>query len=557
MGRWVTNLVILVSLGVLAGVGWYFFSLYKETEGRQRTLMDLGVISNDAGPCAALMHATRLGTSFDAPMLQTIESMRSRFAGQIVGKDDRRSQRVLLDAAREGFVDLSQCEQIGLATAAGEAHPVLAFLRFTREDEDPCGDNTSLAQVLKGLSSHRGLLLHGLMKDVSRLDCLSPTLAQQVAGHSADYFFEIPQAFDDLDTLRVGGFLNRWSPLRTAQAACRAEVRGEVSRLANQVGCGSHALEHLLTQYKYAHPLPAKDQSPGLPAGGEVLLLDESGTRCEVLATTEPKALYTVTCKDLSLVSDVHVAVLVDRVEYGVVRADLVAGIATLEGAQNSLMIPGDTPPRRSWFGYSKRGLPLGTTEVVDLREVARELGSDVPESPLRAFCREAGARYCYDVDWAEVMGQLPGDAVIFLSRPLNVFPQILRAGAASFFADAFGREPREDAVSRVYRLGHDAYLAVESTPDTVDLKWQLGAGGSWEGQSFGRTEGGKIPPAARLLAALDVEHDGRPEILIQRATREDVGGVIRDSMDEIFMMKLSSGGDRFENINRLTIHEY
>ena len=46
------------------------------------------------------------------------------------------------------------CEQIRLLADAGEMHPVLALLRFTRE-KDPCEDALALDRVIAGLQRCR------------------------------------------------------------------------------------------------------------------------------------------------------------------------------------------------------------------------------------------------------------------------------------------------------------------------------------------------------------------------------------------------------------------
>jgi hypothetical protein len=199
-------------------------------------------------------------------------------------------------------------------------------------------------------------------------------------------------------------------------------------------------------------------------------------------------------------------------------------------------------------------------SEVVTLDDLAQRFGEELPPNPLRAFCRQNGAKYCYDVDWAQVVTKLDGEPVVFLSRPLGVFVAQLDAPLdvhEQLFREAFGRPAIEGATTRVYTMGHGGYLIVEGRPAAVEVRWRLRPEDPWKAQGFGTPEGGHSPPSARLLAVLDLEADGKPEILVQRANRAVQDGEVKDVSDEIVFMRLDQTAAKFNSVNQLTVREY
>jgi len=560
LSRIFSRLIILASVGILAGVTYYFMDAYRSLRERERTVQGLGTVGETEGPCAALAAARHVEGPLDPDLQYTLGSMRSSLATKIVGEDDVRGRRVLLRAFRDGLVDRGLCEQIRLARSVGEVHPVLALLRYTREGGNPCDEEPALAQVLDGLGSHRAVMLHAFMHDVSELHCLSPGLSEKIAGMVVDTLLESPRAMDDLDVLRVGAFVSEWAPLGAAQVGCRIESRGDVSALGNVLGCPPDARRRILVHYRVAHDIPASTEAAALTAGADVVLLRQMGPFCEIISASGAVVPRTVACKSLKLSSDLVVGVRVEALSYGRAQADLVAGLATYVGKDGAVVASTTEPELRSWFGYDRRGNLLGAAHKVELGAVAAMLGEAVPDEPLRAFCRKAGARYCYDVDWAHVVSRLEGEAVLFLSRPADVFlePAPLTADeGASLFHQAFGREPSTGSSFGLYRFGKAGELVLEAERDDVELRWRLEPGAPWRAQELGRSEGGAMPPSARLLAALDIDRDGLPELVVQRITRGVAAGGPRDQSDEVLLLRLSRAGDTFGSLNRLTVHEY
>ncbi|OGR12437.1 MAG: hypothetical protein A2341_19965 [Deltaproteobacteria bacterium RIFOXYB12_FULL_58_9] len=555
-----TNLLFVASVLVLVAVGYYFANEYWQIEKRRQGLADLNEIASQEGPCAALAGIAALKRPLDFDFAGSVEALRRTLAVQIVGEDDVQAQAALLNADRDGLVGRTLCEQIGLTRELGESHPVLELLRFTREGGDACADPLGLSQALQSLTSHRPQMLHALMDQVAQLHCAPPWLAANVAEAVVDELRAKPDAMDDLEPLRIAKFLVTWAPVRAAQLSCLLETDGRASKVATAIDCTPYHKRHVLPRYRTKVEVVGGGATP-LPAGSDVFLLWQEGDRCQVRPELEPPVSLTLPCGSISLRSEVHVAVLVEAVEFGLARASLVAGVVTFDGATNQVTPTVDEPDLKSWYGYSREGQPLGMAHTVRLKDLADKYGEDVPNNPLRAFCHKSGARYCYDVDWAQVVGLLQGDPVVYLSRPMSVIlqPEAFLSDdvVSGLFAKAFGRSLGDDELLRVYRLVRGGYLLVESRHAGVELRWRLGASDSWNGASFGALEGGTPTPTARLLAVLDLEADGRPELLLQRIERKSAAGEITDSTDEITMLALDKTGKRLRPLTKLIVHEY
>jgi hypothetical protein len=555
-----TNLVILASLAVLGFVGWTFYAEYHQLSVRTQRLVDLKRIGDEEGPCAGLEAARSLEPVDDFDLQRAVELRRKVYAAGVVGQEDGRGREALLEADSEGLVDRTLCEQIKLVRELGEVHPVLELLRFTRQGGDACEDPAELDSVLAALSSHRQVMLHSLMEQVEQLGCLPAWLASKIGTQVFETLESEPDAMDDLDVLRVAKFLEGWAPVRAAQFACWVQATGQASRLGTTLGCTPYHQRQVLPRYRYAKPIPALAGADAGEAGGEVYLLREEGDRCLVRPAGEPPRAFTASCGALTFLSDVQVAVLIESIAYGLARASLIAGVASYDGATGSVRVTREEPELRSWYGYNRDGAPLGLTQEVRLADVASMVGEELPEQPVRSYCTEVGARYCYDVDWTQTVGELDGNAVVFLSRPMRIFLQEARLPAdvtVALMAEAFGGPVPAGASLRSYALGNGGYLFAAVAPGSVELRWRLSGDAAWRSQSFGTREGGNAPPAARLLAAFDLRRDGRPELLLQRIDRELRHGDLQDANDSIVLLALDDGGLRFETLNTLTIHEY
>jgi hypothetical protein len=132
---------------------------------------------------------------------------------------------------------------------------------------------------------------------------------------------------------------------------------------------------------------------------------------------------------------------------------------------------------------------------------------------------------------------------------PLEVEAQLVK--------QAFGHDPVEDAVYRLFELGEAGVLAIEAKNAAVELRWRSKDSEPWSSESFGPGEGGGVPPAARLLAAMDLQQDGQPEVLVQRIYRTLESGAVKDTSDEIVLLVLEPGSAKLQPLNRLTVHEY
>lgn len=552
--------VILLATTVVGSVAYWYSQQLGAAKHREQLVRDLGRIGEELGPCAGLAQARAISVPLTEELKITVEGQRRALVTQILGSDDRRAQSAFLSADREGLIDRGLCEQIKLVHDLGEMHPVLALLRFTREGSDPCDASYGFDEVLDGLTSHRTLMLKALMRDPGKLTCLASDKLDRLGSAVLELVRETPTILDDLETLKIASFLASAVPFGAAELACYLEAKSQASKLGQELGCTADHKSRVLAHYSYPHRLAGPEGSVPVPADAELLILHREGERCEVRPVAEPPRLFKVACADLKLVSELELAVLVEQIGFGVVRADLIAGVARYLAADNKLTPPGKEPTLSSWFAYNRAGEPLGATQVVTLKDLGEQYNEEVPDAPLRAFCKNAGARYCYDVDWAQVVTKLAGEPVLFLSRPLPVFlrePSQAPELKASVVKEALGREPEAEVTSRVLELTGGGYVVVADGRGSVELAWRLASEGAWTKQSFGAVEGGKAAPSARLLAVLDLQQDGKPELVMQRANRGIRQGQVKDENDQVVLLGLDAKGARFAALNQLTVHEY
>lgn len=552
--------VFLLTIAVMVGVFYFFWGEWDEIERRDAIVSELDVKAEEEGPCAALEYLRELEGPRSQNLQVAIDARRPDYAREILASRNRKSISVFLDAEDEGLIDRTLCEDIGLSASLGDPHPVMALLRFTREQFDPCEEADEISSILRALNTHRPNLLEALMQDPGRMSCFEPDVAQRVAAFTVDWLEEEPAGLDAGPALPAAAFLQRHAPVRAAQLGCRLAALGIASKVGNSLGCSEDMRNRLLLRYRYGPPLPVSDSGEPTPAGSEVLLLGRTGGRCDVLPADDPTRVVTVACDGLELVTDVRVAVRIETVEYGRARAVMIAGVADYDGNNKKVSRAGGEPALGSWFAYDLDGTPLGTTQVVSLEELADRYQEELPSAPLRAYCRSLGAKYCYDVDWTKTVKAIEGEPTIFLSRPLDIFLERLSVPLdveAALIERAFGHPPEDGAIYRLFRLGEDGTLALEAYGAAVELRWRRAEDEPWQRESFGAGEGGGLPPAARLLAAMDLEQDGTPELLVQRVYRALEDGEVRDTEDEIVMMVLEPQSRNFEVLNRLTVHEY
>lgn len=540
------------SVAILAAVAHFFIHELALNHARQNLVVELRTIDDARGPCAGLSYLRTRPPGRDPEIEHITKFWRQAFAQEILGERDLRGQSALLGADHDGLIDKTSCLQFQLTHELGEDHPILGFLRFSREAGDPCQEAESLLPIFSALSSHRNQMLTALMQDADRMHCVPAPIAAKIAAMVATTAAAQPDYFDQLDTLRIASFLDRWAPEQAARLACRAEVTGQSSELAKAVGCTPDALSRVLTHFRVPGPVP--------PAGTEVVLLAQDGEQCNVRPLGQPPQMFALPCASLVLASDVSLAVLLEPIAFGTAKADLIAGIATFSGTHQRLTPSAVEPTSGSWFAYDRHGQPAGVTHLVDLRTLGAELGEEVPENPLRANCRRTGARFCYDVDWVEMVEAMKGEAEVYLSRPMPVFLTEVPPDHANqppkAFVDAFGRPPQPGSIARVYSLGQDRWLVIEARPEGLEARWRLN-NGPWRHQEFGAGEKGQAAPAARLIATLDVSQDHRPDLLVQRVERQNIRNTPTDVRDEIVLLRLDKAGQRFVPFNRLTVREY
>ncbi|MEM6531247.1 MAG: hypothetical protein AAF654_01420 [Myxococcota bacterium] len=547
--------VFVLTLAVMAGVFLFYYGEWAEIDRRDKVLTELDRVAEEDGPCAALEYLRQVDGPRSYNLERAIDARKPDYAREILASRDRKSIAVLLGADDEGTVDRTLCEEIRLTQSLGERHPVVALLRFTRENVDPCEEADEIAAVLRGLSSHRPNLLRALMADPARMSCFEPDIAQRVASFTVDWLQEDPSGLDDGDHLEAAAFLNDHAPVRAAQFGCTLEATRASSKVGAAIGCSSDMRERVLLRYRYVGPETDS-------VSGDVLMLGRRGNRCQVRPVDTVKVL-SVNCDLVELVTDVRIAVRVENIAYGLVRADMIAGVADYDGRAKRVSKAGVEPALGSWFAYDLDGAPLGTTQVVSLEELADRLKEDIPSSPIRDFCRSLGAKYCYDVDWTKTVKAIDGEPSIYLSRPLSIFlePMNLPLDAeALMIREVFGREPDGASIYRLFRLGETGTLALEGSASAVEIRWRRSESSPWQRESLGAGEAGsngRLPPSARLLAAMDLEQDGTPELLVQRVFRVMESGKVRDSSDEIVLMVLAQESSQFQVLNRLTVHEF
>jgi hypothetical protein len=543
--RAISRALIVASIASLAAVSYSLFDDFRTRRERSRTLHRLAVIAEEEGPCAALVASHAVPPALLPALEASLTELRQQYVEEIVHESDPRAVEALRLADQQGLVDYTQCEEFRLLGDAGVTHPVLALWRYTKAAGSFCDDEPQLAAALSGLGSHRGVLLHALLRDVGQLRFLSPELGAQIAEMAVAAALDAPRLFDDLDTLRIAGFLSETTPLAAGRLGCALEARHELSLLAAQIGCTPDTKRRVLVHYR----LPGE--------GREVLWLRERGPTCTVMPVDEVTSLD-VPCAELRLASDLVVGVRIERLSYGRAEADLLAGLGTYVAAEQALVGPAKAPDVQSWFGYDREGRFVGPAHVVELRAVAAALGEQIPERPVRAFCERTGARYCYDVDWVHTVEHLTGEPVLYLSRPAAVFLAPWQGeGASDVFRQAFGRDPAGDASWRVYGLAGGGALATEAHPEGVVLRWRIGEASPWREQTLGSGEGGSPAPQARIIAVLDLRQDGLPELVAQRVSRQASPAGARDANDEILLLALRRDASHFTEVNRLTVHEY
>lgn len=550
-------LIVLASVAVLGSVGYFFYREFRATDERSSLLTELATYETRDQPCDGLTRARQLWPSLDAQTQPGVKQWRRAFTKRIVGEGDPETLRTVLEAEEAGLVDRALCEQIRLAHDLGEEHPVVTFLRLTREGADPCADGGRLVDTLQALGSHRPAMLHSLMRNVGRLQCLEPTVASALAGRVLGTTSEAPQLFDDLDVARIAAFTDAWAPVLAAQTACHAELRGIQSKLFATIGCTPDQRRRLLPIYDVGPA--ATPGAPGASQRGRVWLLAQDADLCDVQPITGRTEIVTVDCARLQLRSDVQVATRIETLAYGPVRADVIAGVASYDGASTNLDGTPKEPTLGSWFAYSRDGRLLGTTRQVRLADLAKQLGEKLPEAPLRTACRRAGARYCYDVDWAQVVQSLGDEAMVFLSRPLPVFLAPLEESdeTNSLADESLGRARTPGAVVSTYALGDSGRLLIEQQNDAVELRWRTTSKGPWQAQSLGRGEGGTPTPAARVVSVMDIDRDGMPELLIERETFRLRGSDKQPENDIVWLARLESTARRFVPMSKLLVREY
>lgn len=587
MSRTASRILLVASTAVIVAITYYFMDEFRILRGREAVLTELTEVARDEGPCAALVAARSVAIPRGVNAAVLLSALRSKLAHEIVGVDDPRGARALVEADHDGVIDYGLCEQIRLSTNLGEVHPVLGLLRYTRGGASACDEEPRLAAVLDGLGSHRPAMLHALMRDVAELSCLSSSVAEKVASMIASVVFDAPRLLDDLDVLRVAAFFSDYAPMQAAQFGCRTEVRGQVSLLANAIGCSPDARRRILLHYRVgaagasssaanganAVALLAPNQSSfgrslqqvagaadnlSLPVGAEVLLLRESQGTCEISPAEGGGSVHEVACERLHLASDIVIAVRIDSFEWHIVRADLLAGLASFDGTLGRPEAATREPAVKSWFAYGLRGEFLGAAHRVELAALAQASGEALPDRPLRTNCERSGAQYCYDVDWAHTVSRVQGEPVLFLSRPAPILMSAVVAteSYSIMFREVFGREPNSEGSWRAYELAGGGLMFVEIVRDGFELRWR-GRREGWLAQTFGRLEGGAAPPSARLLAVLDIEHNGIPELIVQRVSRRATPKGVRDASDEILMLRTSDVGRPFTVLNHLTVREY
>ncbi|MEZ4273096.1 MAG: hypothetical protein R3C68_17190 [Myxococcota bacterium] len=389
------NLVTILSIATLVGVGYFFVQQYKSNQEREKSVAAFLNRAEKEGPCVGLIAAGQLSEA-GTDLERRAEGFASMYASRILKNIGGSGQHALALGAREHLIDIGLCQQIAMMADAGETHPMLTLLRFKYE-ADPCELALELENMLDSFKTHRSLLLKSLVEDVSRLSCLTPALSREVGVAVATTLRADPQAFDEFEEsalVRLAGFLDIWAPLQSAQVACTIEALGNVSKLGNVIGCSPEHQRWVLPVYRYIHPLPAIERSPALPAGTEVFLLWREAERCDIRPKEGAPRLLTVACNDLQVVSGLDLAVLIERVEFGAARADMISGLLSYAGDRGKLVASVNESPARSWFAYDHNGRGMGRTHVISLQDIASQAGVALPRNPLRTFCRDAALSF-------------------------------------------------------------------------------------------------------------------------------------------------------------------
>ncbi|MEL6546153.1 MAG: hypothetical protein AAFQ82_16110, partial [Myxococcota bacterium] len=242
--------VFVLTLAVMVGVFYFFWGEWGEIERRDSIVSELDVVSENEGPCAALQFVRELDGPRSANLEVAIESRRPDYAREVLASRNRKSISVFLDADQEGVVDRTLCEDIRLSASLGDTHPIMALLRFTREQFDPCDEADEISSVLRALTTHRPDLLKALMGDPERMSCFEPDVAQRVAAFTADWLEEEPTGLDDGSALQAAAFLNRYAPVRAAQLGCRLDALAQDSKVGTSLGCSEDMRNRVLLRYR-------------------------------------------------------------------------------------------------------------------------------------------------------------------------------------------------------------------------------------------------------------------------------------------------------------------
>ncbi|MEO0459488.1 MAG: hypothetical protein AAF219_01505 [Myxococcota bacterium] len=560
----IARLSLLAAFGLFTAVsiavGGYFYSAWHEVDRRSRIVEHVEHTHAERGACAALEVIGQIEGAVSISLQAAIDGRRPDYARAILANPDSRELSVFLEADQEGLIDRGLCEEMRLAAEVGETHPVLAMLLFTRERFDPCDEADSIEAVLDGLSTHRSRVLRALFEEPVRLTCFEPSLSERVAIMTLNWLNETPKGLDETDVIEVASFLQRYAPQESAELGCRFDALRTVSRLGKTIGCGADMRGRVLERYRYASSL-SKAAGSKRERSAELVLVGRDGGRCQVAPLEDVEAgLTTVACNALESVSDVQLAVLIENLRYGRVRADLIAGVLSYDGTVRKLKRSRREPALGSWFAYDLQGHLLGATQVVELDELAERHGERVPRFPLRSFCRREKAKHCYDVDWTKTVAPVEGEPTIFASRPLNVIldPLELPSEAESLLLrDSPLLAEDEETRYRFFRIGREGVLVVASAPGLLRVCWRESDDSIWDQATIRESRKQILAPISRLLAAMDIERDGRPELLLQTAHRALKAGQLRTISDEIVLLTPVSAQNRYEVLTRLTVHEY
>ncbi|MCK5688045.1 hypothetical protein KAI87_02185 [Myxococcota bacterium] len=556
-------------VGALALLGALFFSGVlpglisgppQNTE-RADTATNVQDAAEEGDLCAAFTDPSLL-SAFEGSLEEKARASKLaiKLASEIVGVEVPEQTQILYDALKRHLIDRTLCEEIRLASGAGELHPLIGVLEYAYGAVKPCEKPQNLSLLLRALSSHRGYMIHSLFLNMDLLQCLPPGVSLSLSRFALEEVHKDPLLFDDLDMARVAGFLTSRTPVDAAGFACEMEASKTPSKLAEMMGCSDTDKSEILTRYRYEREAGSEVEADFIPESRILVLLSRDGEMCKTRSVKGPSQILKLRCSDLHLLSNLEIAFHIDEMKYGAHRLSLATGLALVHGESQRLSPSRRKPSKKIWYGYSQEGALLGLSEISHPgEEKTTERSRAGQKSVMRSFCEKSGARYCFDVDWAESLTSLSATPSIYTSRPVNIFYEpILESDLLELWAnEVFGIQKTKNAELWGFQLENHGSVLGATQEGRFQIAWRASPSEKWQKQSFGGESGKGQLIKARMVVVLNLKIGMGPTLVVQRDVGKKKRSGVVPLFDDVLIMTLNPEWTRFSEKNRLTLHEF